>query len=191
MVVADSLLSRVVASIATSGDATPSGRHQKSILSQAAASFARRPTGAESTIPTGFDPQAATLFEAVVEAAFLVANADGDFDEAERNAFEKVVHEACHHSVPRGEVHALVSDLLDQLSEDGIEQRLRMLSFMINVHEHKLEVLRIAALMAHVSGGVAETERAVMTALAGNFGLPADAVEYALGQAAAALGGST
>src|SRR5688572_20231420 len=112
------LLSRVVAGI--SGGSDPSG---KSILTQAAASYARKPAGAESTIPTGFDPRAASLFEAVVESAFLVANADGVFDDTERQTFERVVHEACHNTVQRSDVSALVSDLLDQLKEDGIAQR--------------------------------------------------------------------
>ncbi len=185
---ADSLLGRVVSSIANSASPTPSGRHQKSILSQAAASFARRPTGAESTIPTGFDPQAASLFEAVIEAAFLVANADGEFDEKERHTFERVVAEACQNTVQRAELHALVSDLCDQLDEDGLEQRIRMVSGVVITHDHKLEVLRIAALMAHISGGVNDTERDLMTKLAAGFGLAEGAVQIALDQAAGALG---
>jgi len=181
----ESLLGRVVVSIGASDQA--SGQQQKSILSQAAASFARRPSGAESTMPTGFDPQAATLFEAVVEASYLVANADGEFDQTERNTFEKVVHAACQNAVQKSEVHALVSDLSDLLQEDGMDQRINMVTRAVRVDEHKLEVLRIAALMAHISGGVDTTERDVMVKLASGFGLASDSVESALSQAAVAL----
>jgi tellurite resistance protein len=183
----DGLLGRVVASIASSVDPAASGQPQKSILNQAASAYARKPSGAESTIPTGFDPRAASLFEAVVEAAFLVANADGDFDDAERQIFERVVHEACQNTVQRGDVSALVSDLLEQLQEDGVEGRIKMVSGIIDSPEHAHEVLRIAALMAHISGGVDATERTVMDQLATGFGLDRASVQSALDQAAHAL----
>ena len=71
----------------------------ESILSVAAAAYS---TGGDAiqpdeevTQPSGFDPQAAALFEAVMESAFLVANADDDFDAAERAAFQRVIVEAC------------------------------------------------------------------------------------------------
>ena len=182
----DSLLGRVAQSIG-SGDPTPSGRAGRSILSQAAASFAKRPTGAEATIPTGFDPMAASLFEAVVEAAFLVANADGVFDATERQTFERVVAEACQNTVQGAAVHALVDDLCEQLNEDGLEQRIAMVAGAIRAQEHRLEVLRIAALMAHISGGVADTERRVLEKLCASFMLPADSVDRAILQAQHAL----
>lgn len=183
----EGLLGRVVASIASPTDPTASGNAQKSILSQAASAYARKPQGAEQTIPTGFDPRAASLFEAVVEAAFLVANADGVFDDTERQTFERVVAEACQNTVQLGDVSSLVSDLLDQLKEDGVAARIKMVSGIVDSPDHALEVLRIAALMAHISGGVDATEREVMDQLAVSFGLEAAAVESALQQAQAAL----
>jgi hypothetical protein len=50
--------------------AAPSGDPDKSvsILSLAAASYGAKPAE-ESTIPTGFDPLAVVLFEAIVEGA--------------------------------------------------------------------------------------------------------------------------
>jgi tellurite resistance protein len=183
----EGLLGRVVSGIARANDPSASGRAQKSILSQAADAFARRPVGAEETIPTGFDPAAASLFEAVVEAAFLVANADGVFDDTERQIFERVVSEACANTVQRASLHSLVSDLVDQLEEDGIEQRVQMVARVVNTIEHKYEVLRIAALMAHISGGVHDSERRVLDGLAVRFGLPGEAVTQALDQAGRAL----
>ena len=49
-----------------------------SILSLAAATYGSRPAD-EATVPTGFDPAACQLFEAIVEGAYLVASADGVF----------------------------------------------------------------------------------------------------------------
>lgn len=183
----ESLLSRVAASIAQ-GQPSETGKEQKSILTQAAASYARKPDGAEATIPTGFDPLAASLFEAVIEAAFLVAHADGDFDVTERETFERVFHEACHNTVQRGDVSALLEDLAEQLHEDGLDRRLEMVASVVRTDEQKQEVLRIAALMAHISGGVAESERQVLDQLAVKFGLDAALVERSVEQASRALG---
>src|SRR5688500_6063607 len=69
-----------------------------SILTLAAASYGSRPTD-ESTVPTGFDPFAAALFESIVEGAFIVAKADGVFDDEERRTFERIVTAVCGGSV--------------------------------------------------------------------------------------------
>src|SRR5580698_6552335 len=79
-----------------------------SILSLAAASYGARPSE-DATVPTGFDPLAVALFEAIVEGAYLVATADGVFDAEERKLFERVVLAACGGSVPPPHISALVS----------------------------------------------------------------------------------
>lgn len=180
-----------VAAIIARGVSSRDGIESKSILSQAATSFGKRPAAAESTIPTGFDPRAAVLFEAVIEAAFLVANADGVFDEAERRAFETVVVQACQNTVRPTVLHKLVSDLCVRLEREGSEKRVRSVAATVRSPEHKLEVLRIAALMAHVSGGVADSELTVLQQLARDFGLEEDSVQTALDQAAQALQSAT
>ena len=149
----------------------------------------KRPVGAEETIPTGFDPRAAVLFEAVIEAAFLVANSDGVFDQQERRTFETVVSQACRNTLKPAELHALVSDLCELLDTQGIQTRVERVCAAVESHEHKLEVLRIGALMAHISGGVQDPERAVLEQLAAGLGLEGDAVQEALDQAAQALRG--
>lgn len=187
MSVADkSLLDRVARGIARPGADAPPGV-TGSILMQAAASYGAKPVLDEATIPTGFDPTAAALFEAVVEGAFLVANSDGVFDDEERAAFEAVVANATNHVVQAAQLHALLADLCEQLAEDGIEKRARMVAKTITRPDHQHEVLRIAALMAHISGGVSEHERQVMDQLAAGFSLEPVAVEQALTEAEDAL----
>lgn len=189
MSVADkSLLERVAHGISRPGTDAPSGV-TSSILAQAASSYGARPVVDEATVPTGFDPQAAALFEAVVEAAFLVANSDGIFDDDERAAFESVVANATNHTVQVSQLQALVADFCEQLAEDGIDKRARMVARTITRRDHQHEVLRIAALMAHISGGVSEPERAVMEALAAGFDLDGAAVDQALDQAEHVLKG--
>jgi tellurite resistance protein len=139
------------------------------------------------TQPTGFDPEVARLFEAIVESAFLVANADGEFDATEQQAFEHVVLSACDGRVAERQIHALLADLGDQLAEDGVDKRIDMVARSIAREDHGQEVLRVAALLAHVSGGVSEVERSVLERLAKALHLNASATASALSDVATAL----
>jgi tellurite resistance protein len=150
-----------------------------SILSLAAASYGSRPSE-DATVPTGFDPLAVALFEAIVEGAFLVANADGVFDDTERKMFERVVLAACGGAVPPPHISALVSDLGDQLTEDGLDRRIEAVSKTASKPEHAREVLRIAALIAQSSDDVSDVERDVLTKLAKQCGLGPNAVDEAM-----------
>ena len=125
-----------------------------SILCLAAASYGSRPSE-DATVPTGFDPMAVVLFEAIVEAAYVVANADGVFDEEERRTFEPdVVAAACGVAIAPNQIAALVDDLADQLREDGLERRIDAVAGSVTKKEHAYEVLRIAALLAQASDDV-------------------------------------
>src|SRR3954454_13407748 len=107
------LLAKVArAKISTKPDKEP--WTHRSILMLAAAAYGARPT-TESTIPTGFDPFAAALFESIIEGAYLVATADGVFDDDERMTFERVVTASTGGSVPQNHIADLVADLADQL----------------------------------------------------------------------------
>ena len=170
----------------TEGTDEPSTR-DASILTLAAASYGSRPAE-EATIPTGFDPFAAALFESIVEGAFLVACADGIFDDEERRTFTRVVTVACGGAVPPQHIDSLISDLEDQLAEDGLDRRLEMLSAPIQRPEHAGEVLRVAALLAQCSEDVNDAERDVLEKLATACKLGPGAVDHALADVRAALG---
>jgi tellurite resistance protein len=157
-----------------------------SILSLAAASYGSRPSE-DATVPTGFDPLAVALFEAIVEGAYLVASADGVFDAAERRTFERVVLAACGGTVPPQQISALVNDLADQLAEDGVDRRIDALARTATKREHALEVLRIAALLAQTSDDVSPIEREVLGKLAQGCGLEQGDVDAALADVRRAL----
>jgi tellurite resistance protein len=150
-----------------------------SILSLTAASYGARPSD-DATVPTGFDPMAVALFEAIVEGAYLVAHADGVFDDEERRTFERVVLAACGGTVAPPEIAALVSDLGDQLAEDGLDRRVAALARTACKREHAQEVLRIAALLALVSDDVSPVEREVLQKIARACQLEAAQVDVAL-----------
>jgi tellurite resistance protein len=187
MSVADErLLEKVARGVSEPWASAPSGA-PGSILTVAAGSFGLRPARDDTTIPTGFDPRAAALFEAMVEASFLVSTADGRLDDVERGAFEQVVVQACGGAVDRGQVRNLLADLEDQLAEDGLDRRVAILGHSVTKPEHQREVLRIAGLLAHVSDGVSEIERGILSKLAVAFGLGPGEVDSALDAVRAAL----
>jgi tellurite resistance protein len=180
----------ILGKVATQLSRPPSyaeGAAKASILSMAASSYGWKSSSEEVTQPTGFDPEAARLFESVVEAAFLVANADGDFDAAEQSAFRHVVVTACGGFVVERQVSALLADLADQLHEDGIDKRVQMVARTIARDDQAREVLRVAALLAHVSGGVSGVEREVLGKLASGLKLDSNAVETAVKEAGSVL----
>ena len=179
-------LTKVARRIASPARFTSSGKTD-SILTVAAGSYGFHSGQEEATMPTGFDPLAAALFESIVEAAFLVATADGVFDENEKQAFKTVVLEACKGAVSSVALDALMADLADQLQEDGLDSRLEMVALAIYRPEHQLEVLRIAAFIALASGGISDPERRVIERLAKAFKLSEFNVDNVLLEAQEAI----
>jgi tellurite resistance protein len=179
------LLAHVARSAASPG-APLDPAHPVSILSLAAASYGARPSE-DATVPTGFDPVAVALFEAIVEGAFLVATADGIFDDEERRTFERVVVAACGGAVAPQQVAGLVNDLRDQLEEDGLDRRIHMVARTVTKRDHALEVLRIAGLLAQASADVSPVERDVLEKIAQRCGLGVGAVDAALAEVKSAL----
>jgi tellurite resistance protein len=157
-----------------------------SILSFAAGSYGARPSE-DTTIPTGFDPVAVVLFETIVEGAYLVANADGLFDDEERRVFEHIVVEACGGAVASQQITALVASLHGQLRRDGVDRRIENLAKSVSKREHAQEVLRMAALIGQASDGVSAVEHDVLTKIATDCGLEARDVDAALSEVKRAL----
>jgi len=181
-----SLITRVVRQLSAPPTYAEAGV-RRSILAAAASSYGFHADLDELTQPTGFDPEAAQLFEALVESAFLVAKADGHFDDTERAAFHQVVLAACGGLVADRQIAALLADLADLLQEDGLEHRIEMIARAVGKPEHAREVLRVAALLAHVSGGVSEPEVQVLQRLAQRMGLEQPALNQALSEVKQAL----
>jgi len=158
-----------------------------SILTISGAQYSAQQRDEDLTLPTGFDPVAAALFEAVVESAYLVAAADGTFDDTERGAFEHVVLSACNGKVGEDQLRALLADLADLHAEDGVDKRVKMVARSVSRPDQAREVLRVAALIAHVSEGVSDVERQVLEKMAVAFGLATTAVDDAVSDVRRAL----
>lgn len=180
--VSESLLQKVASKLGEPASFT--GPDDAALLAKTGAGYS--PSLADEAAK-GFDGDGAAVFEALVEAAFLVANADGVFDDLERDAFQQVVVSACGGAVRERQIEALLEDLSELLAEDGIDKRARMVAKTISRRDHALEVLRIGGLIAYVSEGVSDVERAVLDKLAGGFGLEPGAVDDVLAEVEGAL----
>lgn len=174
---------RQLAEVAASDASGAQAVRRESVLAATAARYSAADAAFSVTPPTGFDPEAAALFEAIVETAFLVANADGEFDDKERDAFTFVVREAAERRVSERQLNAIVLDLSTQLTDDGIERRVEHLGRAIARPSDRQEALRIAALLALASAGVSEVERQILERLAAVWELPVAAVDKALSEA--------
>ena len=168
--------------------AAPSGDPERpiSILSLAAASYGAKPAE-ESTIPTGFDPLAVVLFEAIVEGAYLVAAADGVVDQEEQHVFERVVTAACGGVVLEKQITELVGELAAALERDGMDKRIAEVAAQVHKKDHGREVLRIAGLLAVASNDVSAIELEVLGKLAKGFQLEPVDVDNALADVRALL----
>lgn len=158
---------------------------KRSILAVAAGSFGVR--SPDVTQPTGYDPQAAALFEAVIESAVLVAYGAAGFDPAAQAVVRDLVLRACRGVLREAQLAALLADLSDQLAEDGLDKRVQMVGRTITRPDHAREVLRIAGLLSAASGGMNANRRATLDKLAREFRLDADAVDSALVEVARSL----
>jgi tellurite resistance protein len=145
-----------------------------------ATQFALRPEHEEVTQPTGFDPRAIALFEAIVESAYIVATADGTFDENELDTFAHIVLTCCDGKVTDAQVSDLLTDLAILLAEDGLERRIAVVGETVRRGDHAREVLRMAALMAEASSGVSEVERRLLERLQRSFALGSEVLDSVL-----------
>lgn len=184
----EGLLERVAAALAASRDDDEVG--PASLLAVTSEHYGVGPGVAGRPGLEPVDPVATALFEAVVESAFLVANADGVFDEAERRAFRELVLMACAGRVGERQLSALLADLETALSEDGLTQRLKAVARCVQGPAEAREVLRVAALIAAVSGGVCAEERDVLGRLAASVGLGLREVDLAVAGAERTIAGA-
>jgi hypothetical protein len=180
----DSFAARVTRSIARPGPGAPQGV-RASILAQAAR--LQRPMGDEATAPTGFDPAAAMLFEATLEAAYLVALADAPLDAREDAVLRAIVDVGCDGKMTSAQTDDLLAELAASVAREGAEQRYHHLAQLVAHRDHQGELLRIAAIMAQATSGIGAEQRAALERLAAGFSRGADAVQAAIDAAIDAL----
>src|SRR5262245_36036641 len=124
MPISKTVLDRAVRAVRQPGPGSPKGA-TLSLLAHTAKAYGARRSFDLATTPTGVDPMAAVIFEAIVEAAFLALDG-GVSGEEQRQSFRSILATACKEAVSPEGLDALIADVRDTLAEEGLEARLTM-----------------------------------------------------------------
>ncbi len=122
-----------------------------------------------SILPGGGDP--AMLFNAIIEAGYLVAAADGSVDQTEIDTIKKAVTTLTEGEMTPGDIDALIDDMVDLRKTEGEEQRCQAVGRILREARAGEEGVYLAAAIAYVSAGLSEPELTVMEKVARHAGL--------------------
>ncbi len=115
--------------------------------------------------------------EALVETMYLVAFADGDYAEAEREHFHRSVELLTAGRLTGAAFEHLIERVAGQLHRDGHDRCVASIKERLPSAELRQVALILASDMAFADGVLHPAERAVVTALATSFGVNAAATQ--------------
>lgn len=118
------------------------------------------------------DRDPALVFNAVVEAGYLVAAADGSVDPTELATLKSAVRALSEDEVSAEEIDTLVEDLIDLRRSEGEGARCEAVGRALLDSRSAEEGLYLAAAIAYVSAGLDARELAVMERIASAARLP-------------------
>ncbi|HET9956319.1 MAG TPA: hypothetical protein VFQ61_17545 [Polyangiaceae bacterium] len=180
------LITRVVRQLGLppSSQAASAGASARSIWAATASSYAYGAECDEFTQPTGFCPHAALLFEAILEAALLVAGSAARLPR-QSEAFKKIVVFASGGLLREPQISGLFSMLDERLQREGVQRRLDSIASAAERPEQAREVLRVASLfgVAEAAGELGTEKLDLLRALTKRLGLPAQDLQTSVAEA--------
>src|SRR5579864_6812751 len=105
-----------------------------------------------SILPGGGDP--ALLFNAIVEAGYLVAAADGTVDETEMDTIKGAVATLSDGEMAQDDIDRLMEDLVDLRRAEGEGARCKTVGRLLRESGASEEGVYLAAAIAYVSAGL-------------------------------------
>ena len=117
------------------------------------------------------DPASAQLFCAVFEAGFLIAQADGRFDRAERSHMRQALLALSDNAILADDVDAMLSGFTASLSRDGAAARSEAVGRLLQSHHVGEAGVYLAAGIACASDGLSQVELKTLETLARHAGL--------------------
>ncbi len=112
--------------------------------------------------------------EALVETMYLVAFADGRFDDAERDHFERSIRALTDGRLSAGAFDVVIARIGRQLDERGRDGLVASLKRRLRDPRLRQIALILAADMAAADGALHAQERALIETLADAFDMPPD-----------------
>jgi adenylate cyclase len=124
----------------------------------------------------------------LMEAASLMAVADGEVDDDERDAIHKILQKLSVDALSAVVADAMLARSVEQTRELGVDRRAQELARALVKHGVVREGIFIAALVAEVSGGTVPAERALLERLAALTDTPSATLDEATTAVHVALG---
>jgi tellurite resistance protein len=111
------------------------------------------------------------LFNAAVEAGYLVAAADGTVDSAELATLKRAILTLAGDELSSDELDSLVDDMIDLRATEGEAERCRAVGSLLGSHKAADEGLYLAAAIAYASNGLDRNELSVLERIATAAGM--------------------
>lgn len=125
----------------------------------------------------------------LVEAAFLVAAADGVVSTPERQTLAGTIAHVLGGELPEEELVAMIDAFAEALERDGREQRLVAMAHALPDPPARRAAVAFAALIALCDRELVTEERETLNLLGASFGLDSSVVESTLNEVADSLAG--
>lgn len=120
------------------------------------------------------DPSDEAETAGMIESAFLMAAADGQFGNAEQDEFGEALQFLTGGKLSVDEIDAILDELIDALRSDGWEKRISVVASQLSTPELRRNAYRLAAGISFVDGTVQDEEARLFGLIGEAFGIPAD-----------------
>jgi adenylate cyclase len=124
----------------------------------------------------------------LMEAASLMAVADGEVDDDEREVIRRVLQKLSVDALPAVVADAMLASSVEQTREMGVERRCDELAGALIKHDVVREGVFIAVLVAEISGGIVDRERVVLDRLAKKTATDEGTLDWTIAAVHEALG---
>ncbi|MCC6557949.1 MAG: TerB family tellurite resistance protein [Polyangiaceae bacterium] len=129
------------------------------------------------------EQEASRELEALVEAAYLVAAADGRVSEAERHRLVERVGRVTGGRFSAAYIEEIMQGAAERVHGEGAAARAEEIAAALPSDELRRAALLVASAVAWLDGGVKEREGLALQALARAFGISTHEMQQILGQA--------
>jgi tellurite resistance protein len=125
----------------------------------------------------------ATEFGAFVEAAYIVAAADGSVSDAEMQRLSHGISQLTKGQLDEQQIHNMVQEAGSRLQSEGRDGRVQAVASIITGSELRRAALLVASGLAWLDRGVGEKEGLALQALAKAFGFSINELHQIMAQA--------
>lgn len=143
----------------------------------------------KETAASSGESTAGHFLSVLVEAAYLIAAADGVVSPTERQTLAETIAHVLGGELPPGELVAMIDAFAATLASDGREQRLVAMAHAAPDAAARREAVSFAALIALCDRELVAEEREALDLLGASFGLDQQSVRDILNEVADSLNG--